>query len=346
MCLSVCVRLGVARQTETTFVPLCSPCCDASACWLVFGFSLTNCPSQQQTPATTKQSLNLPYSPSHAFTLTLRERERESDKGRSELELTLTLTISINMADLNNLLSSINHDADALESPVLVEDERQEQVGPENEQDELPPHNNVNDTNEPPESPHALAEAAAEKRRQQEAAMTGDTGGFFGTFGGTMSLSQKNHSLNNGMDILDGHDDENNHGEDQDYSHLKRLWVQEMLCPELLPYDQDTISMQAELVEGQHESVDRLFETASQRDANLASLIGSIYKADADRVQYMVSDLLSTRLGKIEEHPLHMREKIGNMSQDEVGPVVIVVIRFITFVVVFVLFVLMMKLVL
>lgn len=113
----------------------------------------------------------------------------------------------------------------------------------------------------------------------------------------------------------DAFEEEGNLEEDSDYAQLKRLWKLEMNCPDLMPYDAETIGLQMELLEGQDEILEKLgacFEPA------LAPLMGSIYKMDADRVRFMLTDLTRMRLSKIEEHPLYMRDMIERMSDDEV----------------------------
>lgn len=104
--------------------------------------------------------------------------------------------------------------------------------------------------------------------------------------------------------------------EDPDYAQLKRLWKQEMNAPELMPYESETIGLHLELLEGQEETIDKLSD--SRMDPALAPLMASIYKMDADRVRFMLTDLTRTRLDKIEEHPLYMRDMVDRMSDNEV----------------------------
>jgi GINS complex subunit 4 len=103
--------------------------------------------------------------------------------------------------------------------------------------------------------------------------------------------------------------------EDNEYAQLKRLWKLEMNCPDLMPFDAETIGLQLELLEGQDEIIEKL---SARFDPQLAPLMGSIYKMDADRVRFILTDLMRTRLAKIEEHPLYMRDMVDRMSNDEV----------------------------
>lgn len=113
-------------------------------------------------------------------------------------------------------------------------------------------------------------------------------------------------------------DEEDALQEDDDYAQLKRLWKKELNVPELLPYDAETIGLFLELLEGQEETIDKLSDSSRNVDPALAPLMASIYKMDADRVRFMLTDLTRARLDKIEDHPLYMREMIDNMSDNEV----------------------------
>mmetsp|Transcript_31728 Transcript_31728/g.57444 ORF Transcript_31728/g.57444 Transcript_31728/m.57444 type:complete len:274 (-) Transcript_31728:80-901(-) len=103
--------------------------------------------------------------------------------------------------------------------------------------------------------------------------------------------------------------------EDPDYAQLKRLWKQEMNTPELMTHDTETIGLFLELLEGQEETIDKL---PSRMDSNLAPLLQSIYKMDADRVRFMLTDMTRARLDKLEAHPLYMREMVDRMSEQEI----------------------------
>ena len=118
------------------------------------------------------------------------------------------------------------------------------------------------------------------------------------------------------IDIVDVEDDIK---EDDDYSTLKRLWSQEVHCPELLPHDNEHISLFMELLESQEDSIEQLqAKSSSSSDTNMASLVASIYKMDAARVRFMMTDLGRTRLNKIEKYALHMRDHLEVMSEPEV----------------------------
>lgn len=192
------------------------------------------------------------------------------------------------MADLYNLQAELNEP----EFPLLPTAEDAEDT-----EEVLEDRHRV----EEPEVPLALREAERKQHEQLDDSLKGDKG------------------------ILD--EEEELPVEDPDYAQLKRLWQQEMNCPELLPYDEDTITLQMELLESQEDSIEKLLEQASssaprdssRTDPGVASIIASIYKMDADRVRFMLTDLSRTRLAKIEEHPLYMREMVDRMSEQEIS---------------------------
>ena len=115
-------------------------------------------------------------------------------------------------------------------------------------------------------------------------------------------------------------------GADAEYERLKSLWSQEVMCPELLPNDPDTVALHAELLQGQEDTIEELKERAAAGlgigggadEPMLASLAASIYKMEADRVRFLLADLTRTRLAKIENHALYNRELVDRMSDEEV----------------------------
>jgi GINS complex subunit 4 len=114
--------------------------------------------------------------------------------------------------------------------------------------------------------------------------------------------------------------------EDLPYTHLQQLWTQEIHSPELLFYDDETIRGLTQAVEQQEEHIENmdLPEYSDEpgagggNDKNMKALVQSVLKIDADRVKFLLSDVLRRRLTKIEEHPLHMRTLTDRMSDGEV----------------------------
>lgn len=115
---------------------------------------------------------------------------------------------------------------------------------------------------------------------------------------------------------------------DLSYTHLQQLWTQEIHSPELLFYDDETIRGLTTAVEQQEEQIENMDlpeyndEHASGNDKNMKALVQSVLKIDADRVKFLLSDVLRRRLTKIEEHPLHMRTLTDRMSDGEVRDVI------------------------
>lgn len=130
-------------------------------------------------------------------------------------------------------------------------------------------------------------------------------------------------------------------GEDFSYSQLKHLWITEKLCPELCPYDTETIDNFKSLLESQEERMYDLLSANAEKDQyqsaryyhnrksqqdielNMNSLGASMYRMEMDRVRFILADLMRTRLSKIESYPIYFRDAteeygIGRMSPEEV----------------------------
>ena len=105
------------------------------------------------------------------------------------------------------------------------------------------------------------------------------------------------------------------------YSRLKRLWQHEVACPELLPMrkgddeeDQDIFEEIAQELENREETHAQLLEGNDDID----TLLASILKVDMDRTKFMLADLMRTRLMKIQDYPIHMKELTDRMTDNEV----------------------------
>ena len=63
-------------------------------------------------------------------------------------------------------------------------------------------------------------------------------------------------------DIDDGEEDEEDGGyrADPDYESLKHLWIQELNCTEILPYDENTTDVLMEVLSNQDDTMDQLQE--------------------------------------------------------------------------------------
>jgi hypothetical protein len=114
---------------------------------------------------------------------------------------------------------------------------------------------------------------------------------------------------------------------DLPYTQLQHLWTQEIHSPELLFYDDETIRGLTQAVEQQEEEIENMDlpeynnengAAGGGNDKNMKALVQSVLKIDADRVKFLLSDVLRRRLTKIEEYPLHMRTLTDRMSDGEV----------------------------
>jgi hypothetical protein len=92
------------------------------------------------------------------------------------------------------------------------------------------------------------------------------------------------------------------------YCKLKSLWTQEVLSPELMPYDSDAISGLVDAIADQEDAAAEAQSSMnSTGNSNLDSLIGSVMKVDVSRSKFLLCSLIRERLRKIEEHPWHLR---------------------------------------
>jgi GINS complex subunit 4 len=108
---------------------------------------------------------------------------------------------------------------------------------------------------------------------------------------------------------------------DDDFQLMKKVWIQELNSPELLPFEPDLYPMLLELLGHQQDTLDQLQSQAQSEvvDPALASLAASICKMDMDRMSFLLADYTRTRLEKIEMHALHNRDLIDRMNDTEVA---------------------------
>jgi GINS complex protein len=101
---------------------------------------------------------------------------------------------------------------------------------------------------------------------------------------------------------------------DHDYCRLRSNWVLELQSPELMPYDTELVSLEMELLEAQEDALD----TIQSKDF-MDILMSQVYRLDLERTKFILSDLLTTRLNKLEDHVFHNRTQIHRMSDYEVS---------------------------
>ena len=195
------------------------------------------------------------------------------------------------MADLGNLLDEINNDDDSIGN-----NEDQSYEGEE----DLDSYENARSSS----VPSALTAAVA-RRHKLEDERDESTGPI-------------------------GEEDDEGEGErvlDPDYEQLKSLWTNEIASPEVMHNDNEIVSIHVDVLEGQEETVDDLFQRSKQQrqsrdggaSGELASLVAQLTKMDLDRTRFMLVDLARTRMAKIENHALHNRTLVDRMTEEEVS---------------------------
>jgi len=91
------------------------------------------------------------------------------------------------------------------------------------------------------------------------------------------------------------------------YRRLKYCWQQELASPELLSLhdeDKEMITTVQNQLERRDATLVQL--TSSEGVGDMEALLASIIKVDMDRAKFMLTDLLRTRLKKIQEHAFYM----------------------------------------
>lgn len=121
--------------------------------------------------------------------------------------------------------------------------------------------------------------------------------------------------------------------EDEEYEQLKNWWVQELASPgDLMPYNDDIMSMHLELLDGQEHIIEELLSSGGGSDnssgddgdvdaSSHVALEVSVYRTEMDRLRFLLADLTRTRLAKIERFALYIRgseEMLRRLSKAEV----------------------------
>lgn len=83
----------------------------------------------------------------------------------------------------------------------------------------------------------------------------------------------------------------------QDVIALHRAWVNESVCPEMLPYNSVVVEDMTELIQNQEEHLEAL----RTQDADQA-WSASLYTQDLDRIKFGLARYLRVRLAKIESY--------------------------------------------
>ncbi|KAL4162709.1 hypothetical protein PRNP1_003241 [Phytophthora ramorum] len=91
----------------------------------------------------------------------------------------------------------------------------------------------------------------------------------------------------------------------EDIVRMRSLWVNELNAPEILQYNDEMVSEMLEQIRNQQEYVDSVYEDRTQLTEE-KSFINKLYQMEIDRLRYMVSSYLRTRLRKIENFAVHI----------------------------------------
>ncbi|KAH7471012.1 hypothetical protein PRIC1_003180 [Phytophthora ramorum] len=91
----------------------------------------------------------------------------------------------------------------------------------------------------------------------------------------------------------------------EDIVRMRSLWVNELNAPEILQYNDEMVSEMLEQIRNQQEYVDSVYEDRTQLTEE-KSFINKLYQMEIDRLRYMVSSYLRTRLRKIEKFAVHI----------------------------------------
>uniref|UniRef100_A0AAV1UNJ7 DNA replication complex GINS protein SLD5 n=1 Tax=Peronospora matthiolae TaxID=2874970 RepID=A0AAV1UNJ7_9STRA len=93
----------------------------------------------------------------------------------------------------------------------------------------------------------------------------------------------------------------------EDVVRMRTLWVNELHAPEILQYSDEMVSEMLEQIRNQQEYVDSMNEDRDQLTEQKC-LVNKLYQMEIDRLRYMVSSYLRTRLRKIEKFAFHLLE--------------------------------------
>ncbi|KAG7380442.1 DNA replication complex GINS protein SLD5 [Phytophthora pseudosyringae] len=91
----------------------------------------------------------------------------------------------------------------------------------------------------------------------------------------------------------------------EDVLRMRTLWVNEVNAPEILRYDEEMVAEMLEQIRNQQEFVDSVYEDRAQLTEE-KSFVNKLYQMEIDRLRYMVSSYLRTRLRKIEKFAIHI----------------------------------------
>jgi len=219
------------------------------------------------------------------------------------------------MADLHHLLDELDRpqqeEEDTAEGNNHPNDPIVDDNNINNNDDEDEYNNNndtMNDDNDAPSAsiPLALREAFNNKHDEAEAAAAGTV-----SPNKIMRLDLSNFDQ---VDA-DGNDVAAEGASSQQqiaYKQLKTWWMQEVGAPELLPFNQELMDSWIQHLNDDEEKDDEQEDTMN---GALGAVLSSIRRVDRQRVQFIISNLLSTRLHKLQKYHLHYNNQQTQQQQ-------------------------------
>jgi len=89
---------------------------------------------------------------------------------------------------------------------------------------------------------------------------------------------------------------------------IENAWMNETFAPEILPHQSDLVDCMLQQIAHMEENVKRL-------DKN--DLRALVHRMELDRIRYVISSYLRTRLEKIERYTIHILSEEENRNPDE-----------------------------
>lgn len=89
---------------------------------------------------------------------------------------------------------------------------------------------------------------------------------------------------------------------------IEQAWLNEKFAPEILPHQSDLVDCMLQQISHMEENVKRL---------NKGDIRIMIHRMELDRIKFVISSYLRTRLEKIERFAIHILSQEGNRTQDE-----------------------------
>ncbi|XP_037286875.2 DNA replication complex GINS protein Sld5 isoform X1 [Rhipicephalus microplus] len=89
---------------------------------------------------------------------------------------------------------------------------------------------------------------------------------------------------------------------------LEEAWMNETFAPELLPYQNDIVDCVLDQLKYMQENLQRI---------DNADFIATMHKLEIERIQYILTSYLRTRLTKIEKHGAYILRQLETVDSDE-----------------------------